>query len=60
MTTVKQRLKERRAINRALAVADSKHRCGTCKRVLRVIVYQRWGDSKMYCSADCLADAEQR
>lgn len=57
--TTKKRLTERRERNRQLAEMDAKHRCGTCKRELpRTGVHLRWHDPHMYCSSECLADAD--
>lgn len=51
----------RRAYHQALAVEDTKHRCGLCKRELpRVGVHKLWMDPLLYCSEECVTIALER
>jgi len=54
-------LAARRERNRQLAIEDAKHRCGICKIELpKTGVKMRWQDPALYCSDDCLDEAEHR
>ena len=56
--TRRQQMKTRKERNQELAKLDAAHRCGYCKGPLPTRgVQMRWGDPKMYCSAECLNEA---
>lgn len=60
MTGIRKRIQERRERNKQLGEREAKARCGMCRIELPTKVFLRWADPLMYCSADCLADANER
>lgn len=56
---MKKYLEERRQRDRELAEREAKARCAICKQKLPAPALERFGDERKFCSADCLADAEE-